>query len=347
MPVCLRTIASWFPDDSVPVRTLPETSDLSPRQQKIIHNLGVDEVREAGALTEVDLARNAALAVLERSGTDAAGLDGLILVQGRVPEYLISSEATRLQRAIGADGAMTLGVGELGCVSSSAALSVAAGLFATNPDWQRILLAMGVKTPTAQRYRHPMTVLGDGGLAVLLTRDGPGRFRMLDHVLESDGRYADLFRIRYRDCIAEDWMEECSDLNVYSFHLAMDSRNRFQRLNKRLLDRSGSAGEEPHSHVMQNLSVGAFAFWEEALGTRFLPSCAENLRGYGHVGPVDVLLNLDVAATRIAPGERVLALNSSPVAAWSSALFERLPDSELPDSDLLSGAPPTPDRSDG
>lgn len=326
--ICLRTVATWFPPDVVPTATLPDLPDLPSAHRELVAKLGIDEIRDAGELTEIDLAEQAAHSALTRAGLAASDLDGLILVQGRAPQYLMASEATRLQDRIGARDAFVTSVGDLGCVSSSAALSVGAGLLAAHPSWQTVLIAMGVRSPTAARFRHPMTVLGDGAQAVVLTRKGPGRFRMLDHALHSDGRYADLFRIRYRDVSEEDWLEECTDPNVYSFQLALESRKRFAELVRLVLDRTGTDPGMLGGYVLQNLSAGSLAFWSEALEAKFLAPCERNVREYGHVGPVDVLFNLDCAYNELRAGDRVLVLNSSPVAAWSCALFERLPDSE-------------------
>jgi 3-oxoacyl-[acyl-carrier-protein] synthase-3 len=49
-----------------------------------------------------------------------------------------------------------------------------------------------------------------------------------------------------------------------------------------------------------------------------------NLGQYGHLGSADILLNyqLGLQAKMIKPGSRVLILNNSPVAAWSTILIK-------------------------
>jgi 3-oxoacyl-[acyl-carrier-protein] synthase III len=75
---------------------------------------------------------------------------------------------------------------------------------------------------------------------------------------------------------------------------------------------------------MQNLSEGAFTFYEETLGIEFAPACRRNLRRFGHLGPIDVILNLhtELQSGSIENGDRILILNNAPVAAWSVMLFE-------------------------
>jgi 3-oxoacyl-[acyl-carrier-protein] synthase-3 len=145
---------------------------------------------------------------------------------------------------------------------------------------------------------------------------------LLDVLLETDGRYWDLFRVEFRDRPPEQWEEACADVPTYSLKLAVESRNRFAALNSRLLERHGLGIEDVDHFVMQNISIGALRFYEQGLGVRFASACAQNLRSYGHLGPADVLLNLrtGLATDEFAPGETVLVMNNSPAAAWSSAL---------------------------
>ncbi|MEU5082724.1 MULTISPECIES: hypothetical protein [Streptomyces] len=373
----------WHPEHTLAVTDLPERATLPEARDRQLLALGIDRVRVAGGLTETDLAERAALGVLADSGTDPADLDGLLLVQGRAPEYLMASEATRLQHRIGATRALTLGVGDLGCVSSSAAIEIGAALLRGRGGPGRILVAMGVRAAATARYRPPMTVLGDCGAAFLLTTGdddsggvlsasggdtvggapytsgghtvgaapytsgsgGPytpgdetaggaprpaggraARYRLLGQELRSDGRYADLFRIRYRELPPERWAEECADENAYSFQLAIESRNRLRDLNAELLRRCATTQDELAAVVMQNLSMGAFAFWQDALGLKIADVCRDNLAGHGHLGPADVLMNLESLAPSVPAGGKVLVMNSSPVAAWCTALVERLPD---------------------
>lgn len=77
--------------------------------------------------------------------------------------------------------------------------------------------------------------------------------------------------------------------------------------------------------AVQNLSAGGHAFVQDVLGVDLLlPSCAENLRHYGQLGPNDPLLNLCSAWREkyLGDGDRVVVVGTSPVAAWSMLLVE-------------------------
>ncbi|MFE3258315.1 3-oxoacyl-ACP synthase [Nocardia sp. NPDC059229] len=321
--VLLGPAATWFPDRTAAVATLAELADLPTNRREHALALGIDTVRTADGMTEVDLAAEAARAALDEAGLAAAELDALILVTGRAPQYLLASEATRLQHRIGAARAFTTAAGDLGCVSVSAALTLAASLVRADAHCRNVLVVTAARTPTRNRYRAPMTLLGDGAAALLVTTSGPGRWEFVDQIVRSEGKYADLFRIDYRDIGSDDWAEVCADESTYSFRLAVESKKRFDAIIPELLRRNGIRDTEVGPILMQNLSAGAFAFWEEALDRPVDKVCRTNLGAYGHLGSMDMLINLEAAAATRAPGEYALLLNSSPVAAWSAALLRR------------------------
>ncbi|WP_431957850.1 3-oxoacyl-ACP synthase [Nocardia lijiangensis] len=327
--ICLGPVSTAFPESSVAVADLAELPELPPARRAHALSLGIDGVRCAEDDTEHDLAAEAARDALDRAGLAAEELDAMLVVGGRAPRYLLASEATRLQQRLGADRAFVAGVGELGCVSISAAFTLAAALLRGDERCRTVLVVAAATAPTRFRYRAPMTVLGDGAAAVLLSTGRGGRHQLVDHQVRSDGRYADLFRIDYRDVPWRQWRETCADEAAYSFRLAVESRKRLTALNTEVLSRNGLRLDDLGSVLMQNLSAGAFAFWEEALGIGVDPACHRNLAAFGHLGSVDMLVNLDLAAQTRAPGDHVLLLNSSPVAAWSTTLLRRLPDRDL------------------
>ncbi|WP_433761479.1 3-oxoacyl-ACP synthase [Nocardia sp. CA-135398] len=322
-PVRLGPVATWFPATSARVASLTELDELPAHRREHALALGIETVRTADELSEVDLAAAAATAALDEAGLEAADIDALLLVTGRAPQYLLASETTRLQHRIGATRAFTAGVGDLGCVSVSAALTLAGALLRADAGCRTVLVVAAAKTPTRHRYRPPMTLLGDGAAALLVTASG-GRWEFVDQILRSDGKYADLFRIDYRDTPSRAWAEECTDESSYSFRLAVESKKRFDVIIAELLERNDIQVDSVGPILMQNLSGGAFAFWEEALDATIDEACRSNLAAYGHLGSADMLVNLESAAATRTSGAYALLLNSSPVAAWSAALMRRV-----------------------
>ncbi|WP_138958032.1 ketoacyl-ACP synthase III family protein [Streptomyces sp. YIM 121038] len=318
----IKAAACYHPDRVLPVAELPGLAELGDGERETCARLGIDEVRADETLSAFDLAVRAARQTLSEARLDAAELGALVLIDARVPDTLMSSAATRLQALLGAERALTFSVGGLGCVSLTPALLTARGLLAADGDLDHVLVVHGSKPPTPLRYRHPVTVSGDGGAAAVISRRGP--VRVLDVVQETNGAHWDLFRVDYRDRPTARWREECRDIPQYSFRLAVESRIRLRALHQRLLDRNNLVPGDISRYLSHNLSEGTFRFTEEALGIKISTACFDNLRHYGHLGPNDVLLNLRTELDRggLAEGQRAVLLSASPVAAWSLLLVE-------------------------
>jgi 3-oxoacyl-[acyl-carrier-protein] synthase-3 len=321
----VRSAASYLPDGSVELAALPELAGLDEDRARTCRNLGIESVRVDDGVDATGLAERAAREALARVAVDPGDVGALIVVEQRAPNTLLSSETTRLQRQLGAERAVAFSVGGLGCVSLTPALLAARGLLAADPGLDNVLVTHGSKPVSGHRYRHPVTVNGDGGQALLLSRTGP--LRLLDILQETNGAYWDLFHVAYRDRPPAQWREECTDLPAYSFRLAVETRNRLAALLRELLERNGMTPRDVRGYVSQNLSAGSLTFTEESLDIELLGVCRENLRRYGHLGPNDIFLNLHTALEHkdLAEGDRAVVINVSPVAAWSLLLVEMRP----------------------
>jgi len=315
--IALAASGWYLPETTLAVSKLPSLSDA---ERATCAALGIERVPADDTLTAADLAAQAGRRALAKAGLDAGDVDVVLTVEPRAPQTLVSSEATRLQEMLGAGRAMAFSVGGLGCASLTPALLAASGLLRADPDLANVLVLHGSKPATPGRYRHPVTVNGDSGGALLLARRGPLRIR--DILLETNGAYADLFHVEYRDPEFAHWREECTNQATYSFRLAVETRNRLRSLVTRLLDRNALAAADVTCYLTQNLSTAAFRSWSEAIGAPISSVCHDNLSRYGHLGPNDVFFNLSSAVEKgqFRAGDCAVLLNISPSAAWSALL---------------------------
>jgi 3-oxoacyl-[acyl-carrier-protein] synthase III len=51
-----------------------------------------------------------------------------------------------------------------------------------------------------------------------------------------------------------------------------------------------------HFVMQNNISMGTFRFYEDALDVGLAKVSRANLAAYGHLGPVDVMTNISIAA---------------------------------------------------
>jgi 3-oxoacyl-[acyl-carrier-protein] synthase-3 len=314
----LGRIHCVLPADFTDVTALPEVAQLDHAGREFLRGCGIATV---GVIEESSGAL-AARATAEL----AAGLphqpDLLLLVAARSPDVLLGSEATRAQAAARLDRTVAFTVDGLGCTGSSAAWGLAADLLRADPHRTSVAIAHASRPTGADRVRPPVTVTGDGAFALTIERGGSPVLRA--HRLETDGDFHDLFHVDYKQAPWYEWREECASADRYRFELALHSRQRLAGLVDAVLDDAGAERSDVTAMVMQNVTSGAFDFYESLLGLPVHPVCRRNVARYGHLGAMDVVLNLrDVLAEDPpAPGGLILVLNNSPVAAWAATLWE-------------------------
>ncbi|RSM46437.1 3-oxoacyl-ACP synthase [Amycolatopsis balhimycina DSM 5908] len=308
-----------LPREFVKVTRLPEFADLDRAAADFAAGCGVAEV---GVLDEpaADLAAQACRELLAHH--DIPEPDVLVLVAPRAPEVLLGSDVTRVQSAVGLGRAFPFALDGLGCTGSSAAWALGADLLHADASRRCVLITHASRPTGLDRVRYPVTVIGDGAYAMAVVRGGRPVLRA--HRAETDGSFHDLFRVDYRRTPWYEWREECASPDRYRFELALRSRERMARLVEQVLADAAVDRSRVRATVMQNVTASAYEFYTALLGLPIHPVCAAHLSAYGHLGAMDVVLNLDrvLATGELTEGDLVLVLNNSPVAAWAVTLWE-------------------------
>ena len=318
----IQYVKTYTPGAPVSIHQLHEKEKLNENELAYFSTCGITTIYDSGPFTSYELARGACDKLLQETGTEAASRDLIIYIQSRTPEHFISSEATRLQHEIKATNALSFAISNLGCADSSMALKLAKDFLAANRKAGHVLICYGNKQVSPHRFRHPVTIVGDGGVAALITRTN-------DHVItdiqiETNGYYWDLFKLEYRNKSFDQYKEACSDIRKYGFELAIESKNRFSDINGAILNRHALSKQDISHFILQNISSRSYEYYEAAFDISISPLCAMNLATFGHLGAGDIFLNYQtgIESGIFAKGEKVLIMNNSPVAAWSSILME-------------------------
>jgi 3-oxoacyl-[acyl-carrier-protein] synthase-3 len=316
----IQSVAAFFPGEQITADTLPEKETLNAQELQLYTSIGVRGVHVAQGYSSFDLALGAARQLLDEGRLPAGDIDLILYIKSRLPGHLISSEASRIQHELGAAKANAVSISDLGCADMSMALKMAADYLTANLQAENVLIVYGCKPYTPRRLRYPVTINGDGGLAAWVTRTADNCLEDIE--IQTEGSYWDLFKVEYQDRVFADFIEECSDYRRYGFELAIESKNRFLDLNNTILSRNGLDKSDIDHFILQNISERAYEYYETAFGIRFSPVCRHNLSQYGHLGPSDVLLNLmmGIGNGLFHKGQRVLLMNNSPVAVWSTVL---------------------------
>lgn len=317
--VGIGAIHCLLPDERVPVADLPEMGRLSDEELKFAEQAGIETV---GVFPDTEPTELAALACRELMATQSDSPDLLVHIGSRAPDVLIGSDSGKITHLAGLNGVFPFTVDGLGCAGSSAAWGLARDLLLGDPARQSVLITYGSRPTAADRVRRPVTVIGDGAFAMTLVRGG--RPVLKAHRMEVDSSFHDLFKVDYKHRPWSQWREECTDNDRYSFELAMHSRTRLARLVDEVLADAGLGKDDVAATLMQNVTASAYEFYRVTLGLPIHPVCSTHLAELGHLGPMDVVLNLDrlLAGGELEPGGHVLVLSNSPVAAWTVTLWE-------------------------
>jgi len=318
----IKHIVTHFEGKQTRLSNLTEYQLLPGDQKEYFDNTGIEFFYTADDATAFDLAEKASRKLLKESGLQGGEIDLIIFIRSRLPETLIASEAARLQYCLDAKKAQVFTISDLGCTDMSMALKLAFDFLTANFNAQHVLIAHGCKPFSSNRLRYPVTLTADGGIALLLARTETNQ--LIDFKLETEGRYWNLFQMKYTDRTFEDYAEECTDLRMYGFELALESKMRFLDINKSLLTENNLKKEDISHYILQNISERAFEFYETAFEVEVSPVCRHNLSCHGHLGPNDVMLNYLTGLQNglFQEGELVLIMNNSPIAAWSSLLLK-------------------------
>ncbi|MFD7662138.1 3-oxoacyl-[acyl-carrier-protein] synthase III C-terminal domain-containing protein [Streptomyces sp. NPDC059788] len=311
-----------LPDELIPVEKLDEFAQLPREEAEFVRDCGIRTVgRFAGEPTAAGLAAQAVRELREKDPA-APDPDVLVVVGARAPDVLLGSGSGRVEAEAGLGSAFSFVLDGLGCTGSSSAWALARDLLVADPARQSVMIAHASRPVALDRVRHPVTIVGDGAFAMTMVRGGRPVLRA--HRQETDGKFHDLLQVDYKSAPWYEWREEVGSVDRYRFELALHSQQHLKRMVGQVLEDAGVERQQVAATLMQNVTASAFQFYETLLGLPIHPVCTEHLQSYGHTGAMDVVLNLDRLPARgeLAPGDLVLVLNNSPVAAWAVTLWE-------------------------
>ena len=317
--VGLGAVHCLLPEQKLTVAELPEFADLDREAADFALSCGIDKV---GAFDDRSAGELAAQAVRELAERVEIEADALLLVAPRAPDVLLGSDAGRVHADSGVDVTLSFTVDGLGCTGSSAAWGLGRDLILAGTAPRGVLIAHASRPTAVDRVRFPVTVIGDGAFALTLVPGGRPALRA--HRMRTDGAFHDLFGVDYKQTPWYEWREECASVDRYRFELALVSRQALDGLVEQVLADAGATRDDVRCVLMQNVTDGAYEFHAEMLGAPIHPVCRDTLAAHGHLGAMDVVLNLDrlLRSGELTGGDLVLVLNASPVAAWAATLWE-------------------------
>jgi 3-oxoacyl-[acyl-carrier-protein] synthase III len=319
MSIGIGAVHCLLPEKRTAVADLPEFGMLDATSADFARGCGVATVCVDDGTGQAGLASAACRKLLAARPAEP---DVLLMVGPRAPDVLLGSDVCQVQAENGLTSAVAFTIDGLGCVGSSAAWAIARDLLVADPGREQVLITHASRPTGLDRVRYPVTVVGDGAYAMTMVRGGRPVLR--GHRMRTDGRFHDMFRVDYKQGPWFEWREVCQSPSRYRFELATVSQRVLGELVGLVLADAGVPSSRIAATLMQNVTTGAYSFYTTVLGLPIHPICGEHLERCGHLGAMDVVLNLDrlVSSGEFGRGDLVLVLNNSPVAAWAVTLWE-------------------------
>ncbi|MFD4701986.1 3-oxoacyl-[acyl-carrier-protein] synthase III C-terminal domain-containing protein [Streptomyces niveus] len=317
MSIGIGAVHCLLPDERVRVVDLSQFAGL---EDAAPGGTDASGVRSVGVHGDTDAGALAARACRELLAASPHEPDVMIHIAARPGEGDVGTDAGRVQHAAGMTAAFPFTVAGSGCAASAVAWALARDLLAADPARRGVLVTYGSRPADGNRVRHPVMIVGDGAFAMTLVRGG--RPVLLAHRMRADGRFHDLAGTHARIPGRESSHESAGGQRA--FELAMSGRTHTAALVDEVLAEAGLTKDDVSATLMPNTTTGAYRFYEQALDLPIHPICGEHLARWGHLGPMDVVLNLDrlLATGALTTGDHVLVLGNARVAAWAVTLWE-------------------------
>src|SRR5215831_5006711 len=189
LPPRKKSLEEIFRDEEMPTEPLAAKVDFKK-------DIGIKAVHVAGEETAASLAIKAAKDAIRKAGINPQEID-LIVDFTSIPEDYVAptwSAAGLVQREVGAKRAFATAINTGGCASYQTTLKVACSLMSANDHYKTALLIAGDKTPEFNHNYYPITVVSDGGSAVILKK-GVEKRRILGVEVATLGKLHDIWVI--------------------------------------------------------------------------------------------------------------------------------------------------------
>ena len=215
---------------------------------------------------------------------------------------LMDYPASRLQAALGLDGAFVLGLDQQACTSMLGSVRLAAALLATEPSLERVLCVGADRFPPGATYEQAYSLISDGAGACVVSRE-PAGYRLLAAHQITNGA-----------------MVSADDDETVGAYFAYT-----HRLVGEVLAKAGLSPQDLAWVVPQNTNVKAWQILSRLLRVDEERVFCPSLPDVAHVISADNMVNMAYldASGRVRPGDRVLLAMAGYGMNWQALLLEK------------------------
>lgn len=325
LPPTKKPLSQIFIDEEKPTAGFDANVDFEK-------DIGIDALHIASGESAADLCINAAKITITKAGIDPKDID-LIIDFTSIPEDYVAptwSAAGQVQRAIGATRAFTTAINTGGCASYQTTLKVACSLLSANDRYHTALLVAGDKAPEYNHNYFPITVVSDGGSAVILRKNMATR-RILGVEVATLGRLHDMWVIPgIHNRRAEDiggkyprWLHVCGDIPRFNKELIPINLFMFRKVMLGVLKQVGKKMEDVDYFVYPTFSAWDQNAFLKAFGLPREKVSIENMH-HGHLQETDMVVGYAdaIAAGKIKDGDLVMLATNGAGFSWGASLVQ-------------------------
>jgi 3-oxoacyl-[acyl-carrier-protein] synthase III len=272
------------------------------------------------------MAVRAAHTALERAGRTPADVDVVICVTEEHKEYPVWTAGIKLAHDLGAERAYAFDVGQK-CGTTVLALKLARDQLLADPDVDVVLIAGGYRNGDLIDLRDPqvrfMYNLGAGAAAVVVER-GKGHPLGPAHVV-TDGSFSLDVMVPVGGTVAPltpenvgEYRLQVADPAGMKARLETRSLDHFATVVREAVRKAGATMDEVAYLAMLHVKPSAHAHLLDELGLP--PEASIYLSDYGHLGQVDQVLSLELAAQarRLRSGDLVVLVAAGVGYVWNA-----------------------------
>ena len=325
LPPTKKTLAQVFADEEKSTEVFDANVDFET-------DIGIDALHVAKDETAADLCIRAAKITMAKSAIDPQEID-LIIDFTSIPEDYVAptwSAAGQVQQAIGATRAFATAINTGGCASYQTTLKIACSLMSANDRYNTALLVAGDKAPEFNHNYFPITVVSDGGSAVILKKNMSTR-RILGVEVATVGRLHDMWVIPgIHNRKAEDiggryprWLHVCGDIQRFNKELIPINLFMFRKVMLGVLKQAGKKMQDIDYFVYPTFSVWDQNAFLKAFGIPQEKVSTENMH-HGHLQETDMVVGYVDAleAGKIKVGDLVMLATNGAGFSWGASLVQ-------------------------
>ncbi len=325
LPPTTKSIDDVFDDEEVPTDPLGGGIDFA-------RDIGIEAIHVAGDETAASLSVVAARRAVARARIDPEEIDLVVGFTSIAEDHVAPtwSAAGLVQRDVGATRAFVTSLNTGGCASYHATMKSVCSIMASSDSVRTALLFAGDKAPPLNHAYYPVTVVCDGGSAVIL-RKGHDRRVVMAVEAATVGKLHDvLYAPGYphrdpTDPCRNRWLHMTGDYRRFAEEVIPINLFMFRKVMRAAMRKAGVKPDDIDLYIYPTFSAWDQRAFSEGLGISPEKVYTKGLARHGHLQETDMVLNhVDAQEDgSIRDGDLVMLTTNGAGFAWGATIVRQ------------------------